>query len=62
MDVIDTDQRSSLLQYGNNDDCKEFYSTDPKVCGLYYKCVTIVIYDRNDSRQYYKTNIIYYRR
>ncbi len=25
--------------------------------GLYYKCFTIVIYDRNDSGQYYKTKI-----
>jgi len=24
-------------------------------CGLYYKQVTIIIYDRNDSGQYYKT-------
>ncbi len=26
-------------------------------CGLYYKCFTIVIYDHNDSGQYYKTRI-----
>ncbi len=26
-------------------------------CGLYYKQVTIAIYDRNDSGQYYKTTI-----
>jgi len=26
-------------------------------CGLYYKHVTIVIYDRNDSVQYHKTTI-----
>ncbi len=26
-------------------------------CGLYYKQVTIVIYDHNDSGQYYKTTI-----
>ena len=26
-------------------------------CGLYYKQVMIVIYDRNDSGQYYKTTI-----
>jgi len=26
-------------------------------CGLYYKYVTIVIYDRNDSVQYNKTTI-----
>jgi hypothetical protein len=25
------------------------------ICGLYYKQVTIVIYDRNDSGLYYKT-------
>ncbi len=28
-----------------------------KASGLYYKQVTIVIYDRNDSGQYYKTTI-----
>ncbi len=27
------------------------------ICGLYYKCFTIVIYDCNDSVQYYKTTI-----
>jgi hypothetical protein len=27
------------------------------ICGLYYKCFMIVIYDRNDSGQYYKTTI-----
>ncbi len=27
-------------------------------CGLYYKHVTIVIYDRNDSVQYHKTTIM----
>jgi hypothetical protein len=27
------------------------------ICGLYYKHVTIVIYDRNDSVQYHKTTI-----
>jgi hypothetical protein len=26
--------------------------------GLYYKCFTIVIYDCNDSDQYYKTRIM----
>ncbi len=26
--------------------------------GLYYKCFTIVIYNRNDSGQYYKTTIM----
>jgi len=26
-------------------------------CGLYYKQVMIIIYDRNDSGQYYKTTI-----
>jgi hypothetical protein len=24
-------------------------------CGLYYKCLTIVIYNRNDIGLYYKT-------
>jgi hypothetical protein len=28
------------------------------ICGLYYKCFTIIIYDRNDSGQYYKTMIV----
>jgi hypothetical protein len=27
------------------------------ISGLYYKQVTIVIYDHNDSGQYYKTTI-----
>jgi hypothetical protein len=26
-------------------------------CGLYYKHVMIIIYDRNDSVQYHKTTI-----
>jgi len=26
-------------------------------CGLYYTCFTIIIYNRNDSGQYYKTRI-----
>ena len=26
-------------------------------CGLYYRSFTIVIYDRNDSSQYYNTMI-----
>jgi len=29
-----------------------------KSSGLYYKQVTIIIYDRNDSGQYYKTTIM----
>jgi hypothetical protein len=33
--------------------CSDHFST----CGLYYKCFTIVIYNRNDSGQYYKTTI-----
>jgi hypothetical protein len=31
---------------------------DLRICGLYYKQVTIVIYDRNDSGQYYKNTIM----
>ncbi len=27
------------------------------VCGLYYKTITIVIYDHNDNGQHYKTTI-----
>jgi hypothetical protein len=30
-------------------------SDDAETCGLYYKQVTIVIYDRNDIGLYYKT-------
>ncbi len=49
------DKHSSLLRksviYGQ----KKFYNIGP--CGLYYKQVTIVIYDCNDSGQYYKTTI-----
>ncbi len=26
-------------------------------CGLYYKCFMIIIYNRYDSGQYYKTTI-----
>ncbi len=32
-----------------------FMSTGPS--GLYYKCFTIVIYNHNDSDQYFKTRI-----
>jgi hypothetical protein len=28
------------------------------LCGLYYKCFTIVIYNCNDSAQYYKNTIV----
>jgi hypothetical protein len=34
-----------------------FFLMIEKTCGLYYKQVTIVIYDCNDSGQYYKTTI-----
>jgi len=34
---------------------KKFLTLAP--CGLYYKTITIVIYDRNDSGQYYNTRI-----
>jgi hypothetical protein len=33
------------------------FSWQAEICGLYYKCFTIVIYDHNDSGQYYKTTI-----
>jgi len=36
---------------------KLFFSPILLICGLYYKHVTIVIYDRNDSVQYHKTTI-----
>ena len=31
-------------------------------CGLYYKTFRIVIYNRNDMSQYYKTTIVDYDR
>ncbi len=34
---------------------KKFYNI--YTIGLYYKCFMIVIYDQNDSDQYYKTRI-----
>ncbi len=33
------------------------YLKTDKISGLYYKHVTIVIYDHNDSVQYHKTRI-----
>jgi hypothetical protein len=33
-------------------------NTKTLTCGLYYKSSMILIYDRNDSGQYYKTRII----
>ncbi len=38
---------------------KTYYGRNIRIfiisCGLYYKCLTIVIYDRNDIGLYYKT-------
>jgi hypothetical protein len=34
---------------------KTFFSSSLMLCGLYYKQVTIVIYNRNDIGLYYKT-------
>jgi hypothetical protein len=51
-----------IVSYGR----KKFYNIAPREemfekvkhsSGLYYKQVTIVIYDHNDSGQYYKTTI-----
>jgi hypothetical protein len=39
---------------------KIIYNIDTS--GLYYKTFRIVIYDRNDTRHYYKTTIIDYNR
>ncbi len=36
---------------------EQFTKTRLVVCGLYYNCFTIIIYDRNDSGQNYKTTI-----
>jgi hypothetical protein len=38
----------------------KYFQSDTNIwfSGQYYKCFTIVIYDRNDSGQYYKTTII----
>jgi hypothetical protein len=35
-----------------------FSSSSLTSCGLYYKCFTIIIYNHNDSGQYYKTTIM----
>ncbi len=45
------DNQTDDTQYNNKKMC---HSTS---CGLYYKHVMIVIYDRNDSVQYHKTTI-----
>ncbi len=37
---------------------KPFISLPPMLSGLYYKCFTIVSYDRNDSGKYYKATIM----
>ncbi len=47
-------KRSSFFVLNVIDDEKSFFNL---TCGLYYKQVTIIIYDRNDSGQYYKTTI-----
>ncbi len=44
---------SSSVTKTNKNCQKEF-----TCCGLYYKCFTIVIYNRNGSGQYYKTRIM----
>ncbi len=49
------DKHSSLLGLIISDRGKKFYDIDTG--GLYYKCFTIIIYDHNDSGQYYKTRI-----
>ncbi len=36
---------------------RHLISDEGKSCGLYYKCFTIVIFNHNDSGQYYKTTI-----
>ncbi len=48
-------KHSSLLGLIVCDEGKKFYDIDTSV--LYYKCFTIVIYNHNDSGQYYKTRI-----
>ncbi len=50
------DKHSSLLGLIVCDEGKKFYEIDTS--GLYYKCFTIVIYDRNNRGQYYKTRIM----
>jgi len=34
---------------------KKWLTQGLRISGLYYKCLTIVIYDRNDIGLYYKT-------
>jgi hypothetical protein len=54
LSVFQTKLKEKKLAYLSG----EGYLEWEKTCGLYYKCFTIVIYDRNDSVQYYKTMIV----
>ncbi len=58
--VIASYKHSSLLGLIISDEGKNFYNID--TCGLYYKTFRIVIYDCNDTSQYYKTTIVDYDR
>jgi len=46
-----------VLYFGKKPPVHKTVTVILDICGLYYKQVTIVIYDRNDSGQYYKTTI-----
>jgi hypothetical protein len=47
----------SIIGMGVGADTGKKIGTRAVACGLYYKCFTIIIYDRNDSGQYYITAI-----
>ncbi len=53
-DILDPDWLSFCTVYT----CLFYEIHYLETSGLYYKHVTIVIYDRNDSGQYYKTTIM----
>ncbi len=53
LERVSKDKPSILLGLVIVDEGKKFYNI--ATCGLYYKQVMIVIYDRNDIGLYYKT-------
>ncbi len=53
--VTDRYKHSYLFGLIISNEGKKFYNIDTS--GLKYKCFMIVIYNRNDSGQYYKTTI-----
>jgi hypothetical protein len=50
-----TKKANLVLYFGKKPPVHRTVTVILDICGLYYKIVTIVIYDSNDSGQYYKT-------